>query len=115
MVHLVADLRTTVEWAEAEQRPWAVSDGNAATRYTNFYNDLDDLGRIDWESVENQDFRDPVVKEGKQSEFLLYESFPWHLIEKIGVIDRRIEERVHAASSGVGQLPVVSVERSWYY
>ena len=115
MVHLVADLRTTVDWADAQQQKWAFSDGNAATLYTNFYNDLRDLDKINWDAVDNSDFRDSVVKEGKQAEFLLHESYPWHLTEKIGVFDSGIEDRVHSALNGMNQSPMVSIERTWYY
>ena len=99
MVHLVADLRAAVEWAEAEQRPWAFTDGNASARYTNFYDNLDDLDEINWEAVKNHDFRDSVVHDRKQSEFLIHQYFPWHLIERIGVIDSQYEERVRDALS----------------
>ena len=115
IAHLMADLQPTTEWAEAEQRPWAFTDGNASARYSNFYDDLDDLDKINWEAVENRDFRDPVVHEGKQSEFLLHGSFPWHLVEKIGIIDRRREQTVREAINGAEHIPGVSVERSWYY
>lgn len=115
IVHLVADLRATAAWADAQRRRWAFSDRNAGARYTNFYADLDDLDEINWNAVEAQDFRDDVVKEGKQSEFLIHEAFPWELVERIGVLDASIESRVQEALRGAAHQPTVRVERAWYF
>lgn len=57
----------------------------------------------------------PAVKDGKQAEFLLYESFPWQLVEKIGVIDQQMKVRVDAVLGTASHQPPVSVERAWYY
>ncbi|NQW24567.1 MAG: DUF4433 domain-containing protein [SAR202 cluster bacterium] len=115
MVHLMADLQATAEWAKDEQQLWSFTDGNASARYTNFYDDLDDLDEVNWEAVTNRDFRDSVVQEGKQAEFLVHEFFPWHLIEKIAVINSTYAGKVHDAINGAEDIPAVSVERSWYY
>lgn len=37
IVHLVGDLRATVQWAEANRRRWAFSDRNAGAAYASFY------------------------------------------------------------------------------
>lgn len=115
IVHLVADLRTAVGWADTQQQKWAFSDGNAATRYTNFYNDLGDLDKINWDAVGNNDFRNSIVKEGKQAEFLIHESYPWHLTEKIGVFDSGIEDQVQSVLKGMNQCPIVNIEKTWYF
>lgn len=115
IVHLVSDLRATVAWANSEKRPWAFCDGNAAAHYTSFYDDLADLDNVDWAAVANHTFTDPIVKERKQSEFLLFEYLPWHLIERIGVKDDQIAAKVRDAMNGMEALPAVSVEPSWYF
>lgn len=115
IIHLVSDLEATVEWAESNQKPWAFTDGNAAASYANFYNNLADLDKIDWAAVGNHNFSDPIIQERKQSEFLVHEYLPWHLIERIAVIDNRIEDKVQLTLREVDQLPNISVERSWYY
>ena len=58
-----------------------------------------------------------VVKEGKQAEFLIWESFPWSLVESIGVIDEQVVAQVKSKLSGLKgiHLPVVNVEPAWYY
>jgi len=55
-----------------------------------------------------------LVKEGKQAEFLIYKSFPWELVGKIGVCNRRIRDQV-IEKLGNRTSPEVSIERDWYY
>ena len=115
MVHIMADLRTTVAWAEAKDRRWAFTNGNAGTRYTDFHDDLNDLDSINWDAVKARDFRDPVVKEGKQAEFLLHEYFPWDLIEEVGVRNREVKSQVLVAVEAADHQPEIRVQRAWYY
>ena len=115
IVHLEADLRAVVEWARRRRRRWAFSDRNAGTYYADFYAKLDQLDEVNWSAVAETDFRDPNVKEGKQTEFLVYESFAWELVEKVGVVDASIERRVNGILATAQARPTVSVEPGWYY
>jgi hypothetical protein len=115
IVHLEADLHETVIWAEGESRRWAFSLSNAGAAYAEFRNRLEQLGDVDWVAVAATDFRDPEVKEGKQAEFLLHGSFPWHLVRRIGVQSASIRDRVLRAVAGSGHRPVVEVRRDWYF
>jgi ssDNA thymidine ADP-ribosyltransferase, DarT len=115
IVHLEADLRATVEWAEAKGKRWAFSSGNAGTRYTPFFDDLRKLDVLDWQAIAATDWRDPFVKEGKQAEFLVEESFPWQLIGRIGVIDDDTAQRVTRALREAEHKPAIVVARNWYY
>ena len=56
-----------------------------------------------------------IVREGKQAEFLLHKSFPWELVEKIGVMSTTVAKVVNEALSGAAHMPAVSVEQAWYY
>ena len=94
ILHLQADLEAAIQWANKEDIRWAFSDRNAGARFANFYNDPACLDEINWPAVEASNFRDMLVKEGKQAEFLIYESFPWELVEKIGVCNHRVRDRV---------------------
>jgi hypothetical protein len=115
IVHLEADLYTVVRWVEANNYRWAFSKSNAGAQYTRFFNNLAQLDEIDWEAVAARDFRPMDIKEGKQAEFLLYDACPWHLIERIGVIDAQTEQRIVALLRQTGHRPIVSVQRGWYY
>jgi hypothetical protein len=115
IVHLEADLHEVVHWAEDQGVRWAFSDRNAGTRYTSFYKDLNQLDRIDWDAVEARDFRHPIIKEGKQAEFLVHEAFAWSLVRRIGTYDRMMAERAMQALHGAKHQLLVSVEAEWYY
>lgn len=76
IVHIEADLEAAIRWAESLRRPWAFSLQNAASNYAQFRRDRANLQEVNWEAVRATDWRPPLVKEGKQAEFLLYEGFP---------------------------------------
>jgi len=115
ILHLEADLRAAVAWAEANGRRWAFSLSNAGATYTQFRTGLDRLEEIDWDAVAATDFRAADVKEAKQAEFLVEGSLPWGLVERIGVHSRGIAPRVAAAMEGAAHRPLVEVRRDWYY
>lgn len=115
IIHLEADLRETVTWAEEQGRRWAFSLSNAGAAYTEFRSRLDQIDEIDWEAVATTDFRGQEVKERKQAEFLLREFFPWHLVRRIGVCSASIQSRVLRELSGSGSRPVIEIRRDWYY
>ena len=115
VIHLEADLAEVVHWADANTREWAFSTSNAGAWYTPFFSTTNDLTRVDWNAVRARDFRDPVVKDGKQAEFLLYDSFPWELIRGIGVLDAGTDAWVRTACETAGYRPIVRVESGWYY
>lgn len=67
LVHLEAGLHEVTQWADGNGVRWAFSDRNAGIRYARFYDDLNRLDRLDWNAIAATDFRDPIVKEGKQA------------------------------------------------
>lgn len=115
IVHLEADVRQVVAWAEASGRRWAFSLSNAGAYYAQFRTGLDRLGEINWDAVAAIDFRPPDVKEGKQAEFLVERSFPWSLVERIGIHSQAVAPRVANAMQGAAHRPRVEVKREWYY
>lgn len=113
ILHLEADLHATVAWANAQSARWAFTNSNAGSRYFEDYDDLAHLGEIDWNAVQARDWRQ--CKEGKQAEFLLEHSFPWHLIERIGVLNRTIYQQVLNTLPVNGHRPTVEICPDWYY
>jgi hypothetical protein len=102
-------------WANHKSRAWAFTACNAGAKYVNCFNDLAQLDEVNWSAVEATDFREPAVKEGKQAEFLIHESFPWQLIERIGVQSEDAAQMVRKAIAAIHHQPAVVVERNWYY
>lgn len=115
VVHLVASLERTVTWAKANKVLWAFSNRNAGTAYAEFFSNLDQLSQINWNAVQATDFRDPMIKDGKQAEFLLYRTFPWELVEQIGVMDGDMAVQAQDVLGKNVHNPIVKVKREWYY
>ena len=115
IVHLQADLRRVVAVANEYKVRWAFTNCNAGARYATFFNSMDRLGEVDWPAVEATDFRSASIKEGKQAEFLVYESFPWSLVERIGVANQMVLQQVQVVLAESIHQPPVAVERSWYF
>jgi hypothetical protein len=115
IVHLQADLHAVVDWANSKGKRWAFSLSNAGAGYTEFRDNLDDLDEINWPAVANNNFSSPDVKEGKQAEFLLYGSFPWRLVERIGVYSKVTAHKAMKATAAGEHHPTVEIMPSWYF
>jgi hypothetical protein len=84
IIHLEADLHKVVAWAKTNHRRWAFSLSNAGATYAQFRSRVNQLHEVNWPAVSAVDFRAADVKEGKQAEFLVLDSFPWNRVERIG-------------------------------
>ncbi len=115
IVHLEADLSTVVAWAERNGVRWAFSLSNAGAFYTEFRSRTEHLAELDWDAIAARDFRDSNVKERKQAEFLLYERFPFDLVERVGVGSHAIAERVREVLSSSQHKPRVEIRKEWYF
>lgn len=115
MVHLVFDLQEVVRWAASESRRWAITLSNAGSNFFESRSELSGLDELNWDAIGNDDFRDRDVKEGKQAEFLVEESVPWELVERIGVIDAGVQGAVQVAVFNCAHRPQVDIQRDWYY
>lgn len=115
IVHLQADLNACAIWANENRKPIAFSTSNAGSRTADFYNQRQDLDKIDWDSVGDRWFNDSRVAERKQAEFLMHDWFPWSLVEHVGVFDQNTLLIANRAISSGTHRPTVSVENGWYF
>jgi hypothetical protein len=115
IVHLEADLREVVTWADANGRRWVFALSNAGAYYTQFCSSLDQLDEVNWPAVAATDFRAADIKEGKQAEFLLHHDFPWELVRRIGVHSATIAQQATDAMRGAAHRPVVEIRKDWYF
>ena len=113
IVHIEADMQATVDWALANNRRWAFTLSNAGAYYFEDRANLAQLGEVDWDAVNARDWRSH--KEGKQAEFLLETSFPWHLVERIGVLTQPVANQVAHSLPAGGHRPIVQLMIDWYY
>ena len=76
IVHLEADLKATIAWAQQNGRRWAFTLSNAGAYYFEDRSDTACLGEINWDAVQARQWSgngiSRSVKEGKQAEFLIY-------------------------------------------
>ena len=119
IVHLEADLRQTVAWANAHQKRWVFTSSNAGSYYFTDYSDLRQLNKVNWDAVKARKWSgvgiDASLKEGKQAEFLVECAFPWGLVSRIGIQSNRVSPIVQNALQGAIHRPTVEVKRGWYY
>ena len=115
ILHLQVDMESTIRWANENGVYWAFSDRNAGGYLADFFKNSLELDNIDWDAVKSTDFRNMQIQEGKQAEFLIHDTCPWHLVEKIGVLNDNIRNQVNGILRNVQYKPVVKIERTWYY
>ena len=115
IVHLEADMRETVAWADSRNLRWAFTLSNAGSKHFEDRCRLEHLDQVDWKAVSALDWRKPETKERKQAEFLVEGRFPWCLIRRIGVRTLETAKYVEAAIRGVTGAPSVEIEPDWYY
>ena len=113
VIHLEADLRETVTWSIANNQRWAFTLSNAGSRYFEDRADLNRLSEVNWAAVHASNWRE--CKEAKQSEFLIEDKFPWHLIKRIGVLSQTTYGQAVNLLPPNGHRPVVEVRPEWYY
>jgi len=115
IVHLEADLRVVLDWADANGTRWAFSLSNAGAYYAEFRARAEEFSELRWEAIEATDFRAPAVKEGKQAEFLVHERFPFDLVERIGVASPAVRAQAAQVIANGPHRPPVEVRPEWYF
>ncbi len=113
IVHLQADLLASVAWARESNRRWAFTLSNAGSYYFEDRCDLNQLNQLNRAAIQSHQWQD--CKEGKQAEFLMECSFPWQLIEKVGVANEQAFKQVTNIVNMTSHQPPVKLETDWYY
>lgn len=117
LLYLVSSVKRVV----ASGATYVFSDGHGIAVYTQWYDNLADLDKVDWEMVSQRYWADNVDdmdrQRRKQAEFLVHRFCDWKLIDKIVVYNDRMKERVEQIlnkfSSGLRR--PVYIEAGWYY
>src|SRR5271168_391280 len=119
IVHLEGNFEGTIAWADTNKCPWAFTFSNAGSSYFDDCCDVDRIPEINWSAVAARRWSGPGISrdlmEGKQAEFLIHQSFPWRLVDRIGVHSRAVAQQVAEAMQGANHRPVVEIKRDWYY
>lgn len=97
------------------------SDGHGIATFTEWFDDLENLNRVDWNMVYQRYWADNINdmdrQRRKQAEFLIHRFCPWDLIEGIAVINATMKTRVESvlAEYAAEVRRTVRVCRGWYY
>lgn len=117
IIHLVAN----VERIARDGINFIFTDGHAVVELSQFFTDLTDLDKIDWDVIQsrywNDTLQDPDRCRRRQAEFLIFLSLPWDYIQEIGVRLSTIERIVVQIfdQTGVNHHPDVIIRPEWYY
>lgn len=113
IIHLQADVRQVISWANSNNIRWAFTDSNAGSYYFNDYNQVNEFNNINWTAVNATDWQN--CKEGKQAEFLIERQFPISLIESISVYSQIIYDEVRQIMHNLGYQTNLEIRPNWYY
>ena len=95
---------------------WYFTDMNAADSLATFYDNLDDLDKVDWKAVKALDWSNYDIKAKKQAEVLVYKYFPWEYIDEIVVYNEMIQQKVLEIFQNFPScIKPIRIDRSWYY
>lgn len=117
LVYLVSSAQAV---AESGAR-FVFSDGHGLAAYTEWFDDLARLDRVDWAMVQEtywaDTVEDPDRQRRKQAEFLIHEFCAWPLVRGIGVLNQEMANRVQEflERGPSDHRPVVKVKKNWYY
>ncbi len=110
----VVYLQSTIEAVRNAGLGWVFTEGHADMQFTDFFDDLEELSKIDWNLMKakywNDTNDDPDRKRRRQAEFLVHDFFPWELVSYVGVYDGDIAETVGGIIGG--NIPVVEIRRA---
>ena len=115
VIHLVCE----AEKIQASNLTFAFTDGHAIMAYSDFYDDLKDLSKIDWQIMKakywNDTDQDGDRKRRRQAEFLVHQFCPWTQVNEIGVINSNIKTKVQTILQNHQYQPSVKIYPQWYY
>ncbi|MGB3898155.1 MAG: DUF4433 domain-containing protein [Mesorhizobium sp.] len=115
IVHLQCDLNRVIAELDKGKHSWAFSRSNAGAGYTTFSKDAAQLSDLEWNHIAADRWQDSAIKNAKQAEFLVYKSFSWRFVDRIGVQNLATFNAAINALAKAGHKPTVAIERNWYY
>jgi hypothetical protein len=110
---------STVETIAQAGLDFVFSDGHGIAAFTQWFDDLNDLDKVDWDMAYADYWADTVEdmdrQRRKQAEFLVHRFCPWEVVNRIGVLNEAVKEKVeHILQRKKISMPV-EVRRQWYY
>ena len=116
VLHLVGNAERV---AQTLGLAYCFTDGHAEIGFSEFFENLDDLNKIDWKIMHEKFWSDTVEdmdrKRRRQAEFLVHRFFPWEMILEIAVMNARMGEAAEKVIAGCRHQPKIVTEQEWYY
>ena len=109
IVHLVSTLATGI----SQNRPWAISDGNAGAFHATFSADLASLAGLDWAAIRATQWQGRTHE--KSAEFLIADFFDWSGFQAVGCQNEATAQQVQNMLMQTVHRPTVNIEPHWYY
>ncbi|MFH2067385.1 MAG: DUF4433 domain-containing protein [Pseudomonadota bacterium] len=110
---------STVESITQAGLGFVFSDGHGIAAFTQWFDDLENLDKVDWETAYADYWADTVDdldrQRRKQAEFLVHRFCPWDVINSIGVLNDSVKKRVEKIFERYTISIPVEVHRPWYY
>ncbi|MDO8806695.1 MAG: DUF4433 domain-containing protein [Elusimicrobiota bacterium] len=114
-------LVSTAQAIKKSGTDFVFSDGHGIAAFTEWFDNLTDLGKIDWADVYASTWKDtledPDRQRRKQAEFLVHKKCDWNLIQEIGVVNSRAKDKVEEILNGFSRSvrKPVTIKTEWYY
>ncbi len=111
---------STVEKVLHHGLQFVFSDGHGIASFTTWFDDLKNLGKVDWNMVYANYWADTLAdmdrQRRKQAEFLIYRFCPFEVVTEIGVLNLQMKQRVEKILQqyNITNLPV-GIHPEWYY
>lgn len=110
---------STVETITQAGLGFVFSDGHGIAVFTQWFDDINDLDKVDWNMVHANYWADTVDdmdrQRRKQAEFLVHQFCPWGVINRIGVLNDAAKKRVEHILDQKEISMSVEIHRPWYY
>ena len=110
---------STVESIVQARLEFVFSDGHGIAAFTQWFDDLTNLEKVDWDMVYTDYWADTVDdmdrQRRKQAEFLVHRFCPWTVVTHIGVLNNAAMVRVEDILRRHDVETPVYTRRQWYY
>ena len=114
-------LVSTAEALHNAGTEFVFSDGHGIAMFTEWFDDLAELGKVDWTTVGARYWSDTLEdmdrQRRKQAEFLAHRFVGWSLVDEIVAFDKSRKTEIESilGTYKLSHRPTVSVHRDWYY
>lgn len=112
-------LVTSVQRISQQGYSYVFTDGHAIMAFSEYYNELGDLDKIDWAVMRNRFWADTSDdsdrKRRRQAEFLVYKSLNIIDIEIFITSNTQVQNNILSKLRSVGHNIPVDININWYY